>query len=105
MLTTNKIKPKERNGISKSTILVTEGGQTYAKVVTDPSKPKEQQRKKTIIRSSAKEIADPAKFIGVNRRETRKVRGDMLTTANYKDRLEALKPKPEKKKRGRGKKK
>ena len=38
-----------------------------------------------------------------NKRETKKVLGSMLTTANYKDRVEASRPKPKKKKRVRRK--
>ena len=46
---------------------------------------------------------DPNKWGGINKRETKKTLGSMLTTANYKDRVEASKPKPKKKKRARRK--
>ena len=53
------------------------------------------------------EPPNPERFINVNKRQTKAVAGSMLTTGNYKDRLEAAKPKPKavKKTRGRRKKK
>ena len=48
---------------------------------------------------------DPNRWAGINKQETKKTLGSMLTTANYKERVEASKPKPVKKRRARRKKK
>ena len=60
----------------------------------------------TTNKLKAKEFnLDPDRWGGINKRETKKTLGSMLTTANYKDRVEESKPKPEKKRRARRKKK
>ena len=65
MLTTNKIKLPEATPPQKVKVLTTSN-----------TKPREMA------------LADPDKFQGVNRRETKKVAGGMLTTANYVERAE-----------------
>ena len=52
----------------------------------------------TTNKLKAKEFnLDPNKWESKNKRETKKVLGSMLTTANYKERVEASKPKPKRK--------
>ena len=65
MLTTNKIKLPEAVPPQRVKVLTTSN-----------TKPREMV------------LADPDKFQGVNRRETKKVNGGMLTTANYVERAE-----------------
>ena len=65
MLTTNKIKLPEAAPPQRVKVLTTSN-----------TKPKEMV------------LADPDKFKGVNRRETKAVTGSMLTTANYVERAE-----------------
>ena len=82
MLTTNKIKLPEAVPPQRVKVLTTSN-----------TKPKEMV------------LADPAKFQGVNRRETKAVTGSMLTTANYVERAKAGKRKaaPPMVKKARGK--
>ena len=104
MLTTNKIKLESGDTPKKGTIIVP-SGQKYRVTEFDPDQPAGRQTKTTLMEPKSREVPDPARFVNVNKRETKKIAGSMLTTANYKDRLEAANPKPEKKVRGRRKKK
>jgi len=102
MLTTNKIKLNTNDIPPKKGEIVVTRGDNYLVSEIDPSKPADQQRRSKMVKPKQFN-PDLAAFQNVNKRETRKVKGDMLTTANYKDRVEASKPKPVKKTRKRKK--
>ena len=100
MLTTNKLKQRTNAPPKKLEVVIT-SGDGFAHVKEGDS---ESEKKTTRIKP--KEFNPfPDVIQGVNKRETKKVAGGLLTTADYKDRVEASKPKPVRKKRRRTKKK
>jgi len=105
MLTTEKIKSGQADAPKKGVVVIV-GNENYIISEVDITKPEGQQKTMKIVKPKTG-VIDPAAFTSVDKRETRAVKGPMLTTADYKDRLEAAKPKPKavKKTRGRRKKK
>ena len=103
MLTTNNIKPRQdADGEKNTREVITEDGNTIvystAKIrvlTTDNMKPRP-----TVL-------PDPDKWEGINRRETKKYSGEMLTTDNFVEKLKAqrLKDAPPKVKKPRSKRK
>ena len=102
MLTTKNIKLKEGE-IPGSVKVVSIVGDGHAVTEFDTSKPNVEKRTRIVPPKVAN--LDPDRWGGINKRETKKTLGSMLTTANYKERVEASKPKPVKKRRARRKKK